>query len=90
MLSARPAVTPVTANARAFGYGEHLLIRSWRRVAGGRIACAAMAQAFQDGAEGFLTFLSFLQALARARRQLATGGPAPSMPVVCEPPRAVA
>jgi hypothetical protein len=75
----------VTANARVFGYGEHLLIRAWRRVAGGRVARPAMTQTSQDGAEGFLTFSSFLQALGRARRRLATGGPA-----VCERPRAVA
>ena len=81
MLGRQPAATQATANARGFGDGEHLLVWSWRRAAAGLITCPVIAREFQDacgedGAEVFLTFLTFLKALGFAsRRQLTTGAP---------------
>lgn len=80
MLSGREAAD-LAAEARGFGYGEHLLVWSWRRIASGRAHCPVMAREFaeacgEDAAEVFLTFCTFLKALAFAtRRQLTIGAP---------------
>ncbi len=66
---------------QGFGYGEHLLVWSWRRIAAGRAQCPLTAREFadacgEDAGEVFLTFCTFLKALAFAsRRQLTIGTP---------------
>lgn len=63
-----------------FGYAEHLLVWSWRRLATGR-CCPLMVDEFtaacgEDGPEVFVTFCIFLKALAVAsRKQFAIGAP---------------
>jgi hypothetical protein len=80
MLAGREAADTAT-EAREFGYGGHLLVWSWRRIASGRAHCPVMARQFaracgEDAAEVLLTFHTFLKALAfAARRQLAIGAP---------------
>jgi hypothetical protein len=65
------------------GYGEHLLVWSWRRIVAGRVQCPVMAQEFadacgSDAGEVFLTLCTFLKTLAFAsRRQLAFRAPDP-------------
>jgi hypothetical protein len=61
-------------DVRGFGYGEHLLIWTWRRLATGRAECPAIARAFgeacgEDGADVLATVLAFLQILAQGRRR---------------------
>lgn len=74
-------VTTVPVQKSDFGYGEHLLVWSWRRLAAGRADCAWAEQEFtdacgEDGPEVFLTFTVFLKALAfSSRRRLAVGTP---------------
>jgi hypothetical protein len=64
-----------------FGFGQHLLIWSWRRMASGRSFCPLMMDDFaaafgDDGPEVFATFSTFLQALAvSSRRPLTIGAP---------------
>jgi hypothetical protein len=64
-----------------FGFGQHLLIWSWRRMAAGRSFCPLMMDDFaaafgDDGPEVFATFCTFLQALGFAsRRPLIIGAP---------------
>jgi len=64
-----------------FGFGQHLLIWSWRRMAAGRTFCPLMMDDFaaafgEDGPDVFATFCTFLQALALAsRRPLTIGAP---------------
>ena len=80
MLMERVAI-PAAADMRGLGHGERLLIWSWRRIVAGRPDCPAMAQEFadacgEDGAEVFVTFCTFLQALGFAsRKRLAFGAP---------------
>ncbi len=68
-------------DGHGFGFGEHLLVWSWRRVATGRTLCPLMMDDFsaafgEDGPEVFATFCTFLQALAVAsRRPLAISAP---------------
>jgi hypothetical protein len=62
-----------------FGFGEHLLLWSWRRMATGRTFCPLMMDDFSaafgdDGPEVFATFCTFLQALAVASRKPLTIG----------------
>ncbi len=63
------------------GYGEHLLVWSWRRIASGRGHCPVLAKEFadacgEDANEVLLTFSTFLKAWAFAsRRQLVIGAP---------------
>ena len=70
-------------DVRGFGYGEHLLVWSWRRIVNGRVHCPVMAQEFadacgSDASEVFLTLCTFLKALAFAsRRQLVIRAPDP-------------
>lgn len=77
------AVVRTAADVRGFGYGEHLLVWSWRRIVAGRIQCPVMAQEFadacgSDAGEVFLTVCTFLEALAFAsRRQLVIRAPDP-------------
>lgn len=65
----------------SFGYAEHLLVWSWRRIATGRSGCPLMLDQFadvcgEDGPEVFVTFCTFLKALAVAsRRQFSIGAP---------------
>jgi hypothetical protein len=65
----------------AFGYAEHLLIWSWRRVAANREMCPLIGREFAescgaDAGEVFATFCALLRALAFARRRaLAVGHP---------------
>ena len=65
----------------SFGYPEHLLIWSWRRIALGRSCCPVMMDEFaaacgEDGPEVFVTFCTFLKALAvSSRRQFIIGTP---------------
>jgi hypothetical protein len=69
------------ADMQGFGYGEHLLVWAWRRIATGQSPCPVMAQAFrhacgEDGPEVFLTLCTFLKALGFAsRRHLMMGKP---------------
>jgi hypothetical protein len=71
------------AVVRGFGYGEHLLVWSWRRIVTGRVQCPVMAQEFadacsSDAGEVFLILCTFLKALTFAsRRQLALRAPDP-------------
>jgi hypothetical protein len=64
-----------------FGYPEHLLIWSWRRIAIGKSCCPVMMDEFaaacgEDGPDVFVTFCTFLKALAVAsRRQFTIGAP---------------
>jgi len=64
-----------------FGFGEHLLLWSWRRMAAGRSFCPLLMDDFaaafgDDGPEVFATFCTFLQALAVAsRKPLTIGAP---------------
>jgi hypothetical protein len=64
-----------------FGYAEHLLIWSWRRIAMGRTDCPLILDQFtdaccEDGPEVFVTFCVFLKALAvTSRRQFVIGTP---------------
>ena len=69
-----------------FGFGEHLLLWSWRRMATGRTFCPLMMDDFaaafgSDGPEVFATFCTFLQALAIASRKPLTIG-APGCPQI--------
>jgi len=64
----------------SFGYTEHLLVKSWRRLAVGSPGPLTMREFDEscgaDAAEVFLTFSIFLKALAVAsRRPLAIGMP---------------
>ncbi len=74
--------SPVLAGeVPGFGYAEHLLVWSWRRIAMGRSFCPLMREEFaaccgEDGPEVFVTFCIFLKALAVAsRRQFVIGIP---------------
>ena len=64
-----------------FTPAEYLLVWSWRRVAMGRTCCPVMTDAFaascgEDGPDVFVTFCTFLKALAVAsRRQFLIGAP---------------
>lgn len=75
---ARPLVA---GEVLSFGYAEHLLVWSWRRIAMGRSCCSLMMEQFadacgEDGPEVFVTFCTFLKALAVAsRRQFVIGTP---------------
>jgi hypothetical protein len=81
MMLAERVAAPAAAEARGFGYGEHLLVWSWRRIVAGRAECPLLAREFadacgEDGAEVFATFCTFLRALGFAsRRRLAIGEP---------------
>jgi hypothetical protein len=72
---------PAGGDVRGFGYGEHLIVWSWRRIAAGRMTCPVVTREFadacgEDGAEVFVTFCTFLKALGYAcRRPLAIGLP---------------
>lgn len=63
----------------SFGYAEHLLIWSWRRIAIGRSCCPLVMDGFaaacgEDGPDVFATFCTFLKALAvSSRRQFIIG-----------------
>jgi len=83
MMPTGQATVRTAADARGLGYGEHLLVWSWRRIVTGRIHCPVMAQEFadacgSDAGEVFLTLCTFLKALAFAsRRQLVIRAPDP-------------
>lgn len=83
MMPTGPTAAPAAADVRGFGYGEHLLVWSWRRIVAGRVHCPVMAQEFvdacgDDAREVFVTLCTFLQALGHAsRRQLALQAPDP-------------
>lgn len=75
-----PIAALAAENTLDFGYGEHLLIWSWRRIASGQAACPLLMDEFigacgEDGPEVFLTFGIFLKALAYAGRRRLTIGP---------------
>lgn len=61
--------------------GEHLVVRSWRRIAAGQTDCPLLFRDFEhacgeDAAEVLATFCTFLRALACAgRRRLRVGHP---------------
>jgi len=67
--------------ALGFGYGEHLLVWAWRRLADGRRDCPVLAREFteafgEDAAEVLATLAVFLQVLGRgSRRRLVVGPP---------------
>ena len=69
--------------ARGSGYGEHLLVWSWRRIVTGKIHCPVMEKEFadacgEDAGAVFLLLCSFLKALAAAsRRPLTIRAPDP-------------
>ncbi len=71
----------VAGDVLSFGYAEHLLVWSWRRIASGRACCPVMMGEFEaafgeDGPDAFVTFCTFLKALALAgRRQFVIGAP---------------
>ncbi|MEI9988581.1 MAG: hypothetical protein WDM86_00965 [Rhizomicrobium sp.] len=71
----------VTGDVRGFGYAEHLLVWSWRRIAAGQACCPLMMDEFasacgEDGPEVIATYCTFLKALAMAgRRRFAIGAP---------------
>jgi len=83
MMPTGQAAVRTAADVRGFGYGEHLLVWSWRRIVTGRVQCPVMAQEFadacgSDAGEVFLTLCTFLKALAFAsRRQLVIRAPDP-------------
>jgi hypothetical protein len=64
-----------------FGFGQHLLIWSWRRMAVGHTFCPLMMDDFaaafgEDGPDVLATFCTFLQALGfSSRRPLTIGAP---------------
>ncbi len=76
------AITAQSADSFGFGYGEHLLVWTWRRIAMGQAGCPLIAEEFshacgEDAAEVFITFCTFLRALgyaARRRVQIAHPG----------------
>lgn len=76
-----PPAAPPPDSAAAFGYAEHLLIWSWRRVAANREMTPLIGREFadscgEDAGEVFATFCALLRALAFAgRRVLAVGHP---------------
>lgn len=82
-----PNALPRTGEVRLVGEvqnfspAEYLLVWSWRRVAIGRSCCPLMMDAFaaacgEDGPDVFVTFCTFLKALAVAsRRQFVIGAP---------------
>lgn len=76
-----PPVAGPPHTTTAFGYAEHLLIWSWRRVAANREMCPLIGREFadscgEDAGEVFATFCALLRALAFAgRRVLAVGHP---------------
>jgi hypothetical protein len=75
------ALPSVVGKVLSFGYAEHLLVWAWRRIATGRASCPVMMDEFaaacgDDGPEVFVTFCTFLKALAVAsRRQFVIGAP---------------
>ncbi len=75
------ALPLIDGDVRGFGYAEHLLVWSWRRIATGRICCPLMMDEFanacgEDGPEVVATYCTFLKALAMAsRRRFAIGAP---------------
>lgn len=77
----RDALPLMDDDGPAFGFGQHLLIWSWRRMAVGHTFCPLMMDDFsaafgEDGPEVFATFCTFLQALGFAsRRPLTIGAP---------------
>jgi hypothetical protein len=83
MMATGQAAVRTAADVRGFGYGEHLVVWSWRRIVTGRAHCPVMAQELADACgsdadEVFLTLCTFLKALAFAsRRQLALRAPDP-------------
>lgn len=78
MAYAQPQVVGEVQN---FSPAEYLLVWSWRWVAMGRTCCPVMMDAFaascgEDGPDVFVTFCTFLKALAVAsRRQFVIGAP---------------
>jgi hypothetical protein len=72
---------PPSPQALNFGYAEHLLVWSWRRMATGRGHCQFIDREFgeacgENAREVFATFVTFLEALAYAsRRQMVLGHP---------------
>ncbi|MEI9985338.1 MAG: hypothetical protein WDN69_20380 [Aliidongia sp.] len=75
--------------ARGFGYGEHLLVWSWRRIAAGRGGCPLIAREFaeicgEDAAEVVATLDTFLRALAFAGRRAFVFGPPGSLTVTAD------
>jgi hypothetical protein len=79
MLSDEPALH--LADLSGFGYGERLLVWTWRRMATGRGSCPLIAREFSDAcgddaAEVYVAFCAFLRALASAsRRRLSIAPP---------------
>jgi hypothetical protein len=77
------AAVQAESRARDCGYGEHLLVWSWRRIAGGKVHCPVMEKEFcdacgQNAREVFLALCAFLSALTSAsRRPLALSAPDP-------------
>ncbi len=75
-----PVAALAAENALGFGYGEHLLVWSWRRIGSGHGECPLLVDQFidacgEDGPEVFVTFGIFLKALAFAGRRRLTIGP---------------
>lgn len=72
---------PWQGGLQGLGHAEQLLVWSWRRVATGHAYCSLTRDGFaatcgEDGPEVFVTFCTFLQALAVAsRRQFLIGAP---------------
>ncbi len=67
--------------ALGFGYGEHLLVWGWRRLADGRRDCPVLAREFteafgEDAAEVLATLAVFLRVLGRGSRKRLVVGPA--------------
>ncbi len=76
-----PQDTAANAEANEFGYAEHLLVWTWRRIAAGQDGCLLIAREFalacgEDAAEVYATLRTFLRALAcTCRRRLRVGSP---------------
>ena len=75
--------------ARGFGYGEHLLVWSWRWIAAGLGDCPLIAREFadicgEDVAEVVATLDTFLRALTFAGRRAVVFGPPGSLAVTAD------
>lgn len=83
MMPTGQAAAQAASDGRECGYGEHLLVWSWRRIVAGKLHCPVMAKEFadacgKDAGRVFLVLCAFLKALAYAsRRQLTIRAPDP-------------
>jgi hypothetical protein len=78
MMPTRQAAAPASADVRGFGYGEHLLVWSWRRIVDGRVHCPVMAQEFVDACGDDAREVSSPSAPSCRRWRTPAGGGSPS------------